>query len=382
MNQKTNPSIPSPVYILDEAKLIQNLELIADIQQKADVQIILALKAFALWPVFPLIATYLKGATASSLAEARLIYEEMEQKAYVYAPAYLPNEIDEILNYSSHITFNSLSQFKLYATKVKVHSHPISMGLRVNPQCSVVETTLYDPSSANSRLGETLANLPAQLPEGISGLHFHTLCESSSYDFEKVLAAFEEQFACYFSQLKWVNFGGGHLFTSKEYDTKHMVQLLQGFKQRHPHLEVILEPGAAIVWDAGVLKSTVIDIIENGGVKTAILDISFTAHMPDTLEMPYQPEIIDAFRQVQKDHFAYRLGGISCLAGDFLEAYGFEKRLEIGQEIIFKDQMHYTMVKTSLFNGVKHPSIAIHKKSGELDILRNFGYQDYKNKLA
>ncbi len=375
--------IPSPCFVLDEALLRRNLELIHGVQQAAGVQIILAFKGFAMWSAFPLVRQYLSGATASSLNEARLCYEEMHTKAHTYAVAYLPREFGRILKYSSHITFNSLSQYRRFRRRLERHPEPVSAGLRVNPEWSPVSTSLYNPASPGSRLGEVAENLKKGLPEGIEGLHFHTLCESSSYDLEKTLEHFEARFGHFLPQLKWVNFGGGHLMTRAGYDVAHLVRVLRGFKARYPHLHVILEPGSAIAWDTGVLVATVLDIVKNKGVRTAILDVSFTAHMPDTLEMPYRPRVRGANAEpTPADPYCYRLGGVSCLSGDFMEEYSFEAPLRIGQKLVFEDMIHYTMVKTTTFNGVTHPSIAIWRKDGRLDVVRRFGYRDYKNRLS
>ncbi|MCB0548465.1 MAG: carboxynorspermidine decarboxylase [Phaeodactylibacter sp.] len=372
--------IPSPAFVLEEKLLRQNLELIRGVQERAGVSIILALKGFAMWKVFPMVAGYLKGATASSLHEARLIFEEMGVRAHTYAPAYIPAEFEEIMRYSSHITFNSLNQYHLYKSKLNDAPQSISAGLRVNPEYSEVEVDLYNPAAKGSRLGEAPDNLGDRLPDGIEGLHFHTLCESTSYDLEKVLGAFEKHFGRFFPQLKWVNFGGGHLMTRKGYDIDHLVRLLKAFREKYG-LEVILEPGSAIAWETGDLVSTILDITDNRGVKTAIVDVSFTAHMPDTLEMPYRPRIVGA-SDVQPDKPTYRIGGVSCLAGDYMEAYSFEKELQPGGQVIFKDMIHYTMVKTSTFNGVKHPSICIWHEDGTLEVVRNFGYEDFKRRLS
>ncbi len=375
--------IPSPCFVLDEARLRQNLERIRSVQQAADVQIILAFKGFAFWSAFPLIRQYLNGATASSLNEARLCYEEMKTKAHTYAVAYLPREFSRILRYSSHITFNSLSQYRRFRQRVRRHPEPISMGLRVNPEWSPVSTALYNPATAGSRLGEIAENLSGGLPEDIEGLHFHVLCESSSYDLEKTLEHFEARFSRFFPQLRWVNFGGGHLMTRADYDVEHLIALLQNFRRRYPHLHVILEPGSAIAWETGVLVATVLDIVRNKGIQTAILDVSFTAHMPDTLEMPYRPRVRSAHAEPStSDKYRYRLGGVSCLSGDFLEEYGFEAPLRVGQRLVFEDMMHYTMVKTTMFNGVTHPSIAIWREDGQLHVVRRFGYSDYKRRLS
>ncbi|MCB0566256.1 MAG: carboxynorspermidine decarboxylase [Phaeodactylibacter sp.] len=372
--------IPSPAFVLEEKLLRQNLELIRGVQERAGVSIILALKGFAMWKVFPTVANYLKGATASSLHEARLIFEEMGVRAHTYSPAYLASEFEEIKRYSSHITFNSLGQYHLYKDKLTDDGRKISPGLRVNPEYSEVEVDLYNPAAKGSRLGEAPDNLAAGLPAGIEGLHFHTLCESSSYDLEKVLVAFEKHFGRFFPQLKWVNFGGGHLMTRKGYDIDHLIGLLKNFRKQYG-LEVILEPGSAIAWETGDLVSTVLDITDNRSIKTAIVDVSFTAHMPDTLEMPYRPRIMGA-TDPQPDKPTYRIGGVSCLAGDYMEAYSFEEELQVGGQVIFKDMIHYTMVKTSTFNGVKHPSICIWREDDTLEVLRVFGYEDFKGRLS
>jgi carboxynorspermidine decarboxylase len=374
--------IPSPCFVLDENLLRKNLALIDRVQQAAGVQIILAFKGFAMWSAFPIVREYLSGATASSLCEARLCFEEMKTKAHTYAVAYTPSEFGKIIQYSSHITFNSIAQYKKYRGRLAKNAVPISAGIRVNPGWSPVGTALYNPASPGSRLGEPAENFKGKLPEGVQGLHFHTLCESTSYDLEKTLEYFEAQFGAFLPQLQWVNFGGGHLMTREGYDTAHLIQVLKAFKTRHPNLHVLLEPGSAIAWDTGVLVATVLDVVKNKGVKTAILDVSFTAHMPDTLEMPYRPRIRDAHEEAGLGKHPYRLGGVSCLSGDFLEAYGFDQPLKVGQKIVFEDMIHYTMVKTSTFNGVTHPSIAIWRADGKLDVVRKFGYNDYKRRLS
>ncbi len=373
--------IPSPAYVLDMKLLRRNLELISRVQKEADVNIILALKGFAMWRVFPMVGQYLKGATASSLHEARLIFEEMGVKAHTYSPAYLSDEFEETLRYSSHITFNSIAQYERYREALKAAPEHVSPGLRVNPEYSEVEVDLYNPAAPGSRLGEMVEAFENGLPEGIEGLHFHTLCESSSYALEKVLEAFEARFSRFFPQLKWVNFGGGHLMTRKDYDTEHLIGLLQDFRKRH-NLEVILEPGSAIAWETGVLVSTVQDIVESRGIRTAILDVSFTAHMPDTLEMPYRPRIIGASIEPQAGKPTYRMGGVSCLAGDYMAAYSFEHELQPGDRLVFEDMIHYTMVKTTMFNGVRHPDICIWHENDELEVVRRFTYEDYKGRLS
>lgn len=375
-------NFPSPCFVLEEAKLRRNLELIARVQRESGAQIILAFKGFAMWSAFPIVREYVHGATASSLSEARLCYEEMGVEAHTYSVAYLPREFSKILDISSHITFNSLSQWNRYRKKVLSFVEKVSPGIRVNPGWSPVKTALYNPASAGSRLGEPVENFKGKLPEGIEGLHFHVLCESSSYDLETTLEHFEKQFGAFLPHLKWVNFGGGHLMTREGYNVDHLIQVLRAFKARHPHLHVILEPGSAFAWDTGVLVSKVLDIVKNKGVKTAILDISFTAHMPDTLEMPYRPGVRGAHEDATQGKYRYRLGGVSCLSGDFMEEYGFDQPLKIGQQIIFEDMIHYTMVKTTTFNGVTHPAIAILRPDGKLDVVKRFGYNDYKRRLS
>lgn len=375
--------IPSPAFVLEEKLLRRNLALIKSVQDSAGVSIILALKGFAMWRVFPMVAQYLKGATASSLWEAKLIYEEMNCKAHTYSPAYLPGEFSELMSYSSHITFNSIQQFKRFYPQLIQSDQPISAGLRVNPEYSEVEVDLYNPAAPGSRLGAVAEVLATEgLPEGLEGLHFHTLCESSSYDLEKVLNAFESKFGQYLPHLKWVNFGGGHLMTRKGYDTEHLIGLLQQFRTRYPNLEVILEPGSAIAWETGDLVSTVLDIVDNHGIKTAIVDVSFTAHMPDTLEMPYKPRIVGASQEEIDGKYNCRVGGVSCLAGDYMSAYSFDRPLQVGDLIVFEDMIHYTMVKTTTFNGVKHPSICIWHEDETLEIVREFEYEDFKRRLS
>lgn len=373
---------PSPCFVLEEARLRSNLELIARVQQESGAQIILAFKGFAMWSAFPIVREYVHGATASSLSEARLCYEEMGVKAHTYSVAYLPSEFGKILKLSSHITFNSLSQWKKYRSKVLNSPEKVSPGIRINPGWSPVKTDLYNPASAGSRLGEPVENFKSRFPDGIEGLHFHVLCESTSHDLETTLGHFEKQFATFLPRLKWVNFGGGHLMTRKGYDTDHLISVIRNFRKRHPNLQVILEPGSAFAWDTGILVATVLDIVNNKGIKTANLDVSFTAHMPDTLEMPYRPGVRNANTDPASGKYRYRLGGISCLSGDFMEEYGFDAPLKVGQQIVFEDMIHYTMVKTTTFNGVTHPSIAILRPDGKLDVVRKFGYKDYRNRLS
>jgi carboxynorspermidine decarboxylase len=373
--------IPSPAFVLDEKLLRKNLELIDWVQKEAGIEIILAFKGFAMWSTFPLVRRYLKGATASSLNEARLCYEEMKTRAHVYAPVYFEKEFRELIGYTSHIVFNSFAQFKKFFPKIKNADHAISCGIRVNPEFSDVQTDLYNPGKAGSRLGIGKEEFPDELPEGIEGIHFHVLCESDSYSLERVLANLENRFGKHLHKVNWVNMGGGHLMTRKGYDHQHLIQLLKIFKEKY-NVKIILEPGSAIAWETGVLVSTVHDVVVHHGIKTAILDVSFTAHMPDTLEMPYRPGIIGATDPHENSKYFYRLGGVSCLAGDYMEAYDFGKELKPGDRIVFKDMIHYTMVKTTMFNGVNHPAIIIWKENDQMEIVREFGYPDFKGRLS
>jgi carboxynorspermidine decarboxylase len=373
--------IPSPCFVLDEQLLENNLQLIASVKQRAGIEIILAFKGFAMWSIFPLIKKYIQSTTASSLNEARLAFEEFGTPAHTYAPVYTDSDFPGILNCSSHITFNSLSQYEKFYPVVIQSGNKVSLGLRVNPEFSEVETELYNPCAPGSRLGVIADQLPEILPEGIEGLHFHTLCESKSFDLEKTLKAFEEKFGKYFSQIKWVNMGGGHLMTHKDYDVDHLIELLKDFRKR-TGLEVILEPGSAFAWETGCLVSTVTDIVENKGIKTAILDVSFAAHMPDCLEMPYKPRIVGSYFEPIFGMPTYRMGGNSCLSGDYVGFWSFHSELMPGDLIIFEDMIHYTMVKTTFFNGVNHPSIGSWNDKTGFRLIRKFGYEDYKNKLS
>ena len=371
--------IPSPCYVLDEVLLRKNLQLIRSVKERAGVEIILAFKAFALWKVFPIIREYISHSTASSLSEARLAYEEMGSKAHAYAPVYKKDEFCAIADYSSHITFNSLQQFFDYSSETKKKN--ISCGLRINPEFSDVKTDLYNPCAPGSRLGVTLDTLGESLPNGIEGLHFHTLCESSSHDLEKTLSEVERKFGKFFHQIKWLNMGGGHLMTRDGYNVEHLIHILKQFNSRYPHLQLILEPGSAFVWQTGVLVSTVQDIVVNKEIKTAILDISFACHMPDCLEMPYKPSIVGATDEIEGKP-TYRMRGNSCLSGDFCGFWSFDRELKIGDRIVFEDMIHYTTVKTTMFNGVSHPSIGLWTLDNEFKLLRQYSYEDYKSRMS
>lgn len=374
--------VPSPCYVMEEELLRKNLTLIKSVKDRAGVNIILAFKAFAMWKSFPIIREYIAHSTASSIYEAQLAYEEMGSFAHTFSPAYTEENFPIFMRYSSHITFNSLSQFNRFYGDTLNQPHKVSCGLRINPEYSVVDTDLYNPATPGSRLGITVDQLGDRLPEGVEGLHFHSLCESSSYDLEKTLEQIELKFGHLLSQVKWFNMGGGHLMTRKDYDVEHLIRLLQSFKAKYPNLEIIMEPGSAFAWETGVLVSTVVDIVENRGIKTAILDVSFACHMPDCLEMPYKPRIRGAYQEPVDGLPTYRMGGSSCLSGDFVGEWSFDEPLLIGDRIIFEDMIHYTIVKTTMFNGISHPAIALWNKDNKLEIYREFTYDDYKNRMS
>jgi carboxynorspermidine decarboxylase len=374
-------AIPSPCYVMEEKLLRNNLALIKRVKEEAGVNIILAFKAFALWKSFPIVKEYISYSTASSKFEAQLAFEEMGMPAHTYSPAYTEADFPAILKYSSHITFNSLSQFERFYPLVKADGRGISCGLRINPEFSDVETDLYNPCAPGTRMGIVRDLLGKTLPEGVDGLHFHTLCESTSFDLERTLQEVEKKFGDLLSQVKWLNMGGGHLMTKKGYDTAHLISVLHAFKAKYPNLEIIMEPGSAFAWQTGFLLTTVVDIVENKGINTAIIDASFTCHMPDCLEMPYKPAIRYATDAVEGKP-SYRIGGNSCLSGDYMGDWSFEKPLKVGDKIIFEDMIHYTIVKTSMFNGIPHPSLALWSKDDELVIYKSFGYEDYKNRMS
>ena len=371
---------PSPCYLLDEQRLRNNLELIKSVKERAGIDIILAFKGFAMWSAFPTVREYIQGATSSSAYETQLAFEEMKTRAHVYAPAYTQADFDTIKPMASHITFNSLAQLSTYLPQIKPEDN-IEVGLRINPEFSEVETDLYNPCAVGSRLGLTAKQLGNTLPDGVDGLHFHALCESDSSDLVKTLAAVEKNFAHVLPKVKWVNMGGGHLMTRKGYNIELLIETLKAFKAKW-NVDVILEPGSAFAWDTGFLITTVVDVIENGGINTAIIDSSFTAHMPDCLEMPYKPVVLGASSEPVEGKPSYRIGGNSCLAGDYMGNWWFDKPLQIGDKIVFNDMIHYTMVKTTMFNGIDHPAIAINRTNGEIDVVRKFNYLDYKNRLS
>ncbi len=371
--------LPTPYYIVYENRLRRNLSLIDSVRRRAGVEIIMAFKANALWRTFGPMREMGFRFTASSLNELQLGNKHLQVKAHTYCPAYTEQTIDSFLAGSSHITFNSLSQFQRFAHRALTAG--VSPGLRVNPQCSVIETDIYNPALPGSRFGVTRDMIDGRLPEGIEGLHFHALCESSSADLERVLTAFEQQFGEFLPQLKWVNMGGGHLMTREGYDVNHLIGLLLGFRRRHPNLQVILEPGSAFTWRTGDLVTSVVDIVENQGVKTAIIDASFACHMPDCLEMPYRPIITESVAD-NPDLPNYRMGGNSCLSGDFCGPWSFAQPLQAGQRLRFEDMNHYTTVKTNMFNGIQHPDIVWCDAGGECSYLRRFTFDDYESRMS
>lgn len=373
LTQRTD--IPSPCYVLEEEKLIRNLELMQRVQDASGARIILALKGFSMWSCFDIIKQYLHGATASSVWEAKLA-AEMGKEVHAYSPAYKKQDIDELNKLVNHLSFNSLSQWQAYKDAMS----NVSVGLRINPEHQEAETPLYDPAAPGSRLGIRASELENIDLSGIEGFHCHNLCECDSFATERTLLAIEQRFGKWLGQLKWLNLGGGHLMTSEGYDVEHLITTLNAFKQRHPHLDVILEPGSAVAWQTGPLIAEVVDLVNNEG-DIAILDISATAHMPDVLEMPYRPHILHGFEASEKA-YTYKLGGNSCLAGDVIDTYSFEKPLGVGDRLQFEDMMHYTMVKTTFFNGVEHPAIGILRKDGTFELVRSFTYEDFKGRLS
>jgi len=369
--------LPSPCFVCEEDKLENNLQVLNSIQKKADVTILLALKGFAMYSTFDICKKYLKGCCASGLNEAILAKEEFGGEIHTYSPAFKPNEFEKISQISNHIVFNSFSQLELYKNQIKSKN---SIGLRINPECSTVDVDLYNPCGLNSRLGITKKEFREVLPSIIDGFHFHALCEQNVDALKLVLEKFERNFKHFFKELKWINFGGGHHITREDYDVDGLISLLKEFKTKYPHLKIYLEPGEAIGWQTGYLEATVLDIVNNG-MDIAILDTSAECHMPDTLAMPYRADIRDSEGAFIKE-YTYKLTGNTCLAGDVIGDYSFDNKLCIGDKIILEDMIHYTMVKTTTFNGINLPSIAIKKKTGEYKIVRNYDYQSYKDRLS
>lgn len=378
----------TPYYIVYEDRLRRNLGILKDVSERADVKIIMALKANALWKTFKVIAENFPDSTASSLNEMRLSLDYLGGEVHTYCPVYTDQTFPEFLAGSSHITFNSVNLFQKFLPQTEEwnRSNPdrrVSPGLRVNPHCSVIETDIYNPCVPGSRFGVNPDRL-SSLPHGIEGLHFHALCESTSFDLEKVLEAFKAQFGHLLPEVKWLNMGGGHLMTRKGYDTDHLVSLLNGLHREYPHLKLMMEPGSAFTWQTGDLVTEVLDIVEDSGIRTAIIDASFACHMPDVLEMPYQPEIAEAFpndSRLDNEGFDYRLGGNSCLSGDFAGPWRLPKELKPGDMLTLKDMNHYTTVKTNMFNGIQHPDIYWKPIYGDAKLLRHYTYEDYRDRM-
>ena len=375
--------IQTPVYIIEEERLRHNLALIREVACRTDSEWILAFKAFALWKTFPIFREYIHSTTASSLSEARLALELFGSKAHTYSPAYKDAEFQDIVRCSSHLTFNSLSQYERFHDR----AGECSLGLRVNPEYSEVGTMLYNPCAPGTRFGVTADKLPGRLPGDIRGFHCHCHCESGADVFQRTLQHIEQKFSPWLPQIEWINFGGGHLVTRRDYDIELLVSIVQGFHRRWPHLKVIFEPGSAFAWQTGPLVSSVVDVVEDRGIRTAILDVSFTCHMPDCLEMPYYPEVRSARHIEPREDLVpdgphvYRLGGNSCLSGDYMGYWQFDHELQVGQQVVFEDMIHYTTVKTTTFNGIQHPSIAMLRADGTMQLLRQFTYEDYRDRM-
>jgi len=379
MNHKNRKKLPSPCWLLEETLLKKNLDQLNEIKNRTGAKVLLALKGYALWKSFPLIKPYLDGCCASGLHEAKLAHETFFKEVHTYSPAFKEEELEEIAQISHHLVFNSPAQFKRFASQAKNINPDLSLGLRLNPEYSESPKEIYNPCGLNSRLGTTLTNFDESILEQCDGLHFHALCEQDSGALENVLKNFEEKFGPYIPQMKWINFGGGHHITRKGYDIEKLITLINRFKERYD-VEVYLEPGEAIAWETGTLITTILDIVQNG-MDIAILDSSAEAHMPDTIIMPYRAEVRGAGKAGEKS-YTYRLAGNTCLAGDIMGDYSFDTALQIGDKIIFEDQMHYTMVKATTFNGIKLPSIAIEKENGSVEVVREFGYEDFKGRLS
>ena len=371
-------SLPTPCYLVDERLLTKNLEILRSVQQRTGCSILLALKGFSMYSVFPLVGRYLKGITASSLFEARLGYEEMGKEVHVYAPAYIDEEFDELLGYCDHIVFNSFDQWQRFKGKVQNAGKAIQCGIRVNPEYSEIETPIYNPCFTHSRLGMTLANFREAELDGIDGLHFHTMCEQNSDTLARTIKVVDQKFGQYIKQMKWLNMGGGHHITRPDYDIETLIRSIQFFQDKYG-IDIYLEPGEAIALNTGYLVAKVLDIVDNG-MAIAILDTSAACHMPDVLEMPYRPNIIGAGKPGEHA-YTYRLGGLTCLAGDIIGDYSFPQKLKNGDRLVFCDMAHYTMVKNNTFNGVNLPSIALYSETGGIKVIKRFGYADYKSRL-
>ncbi len=371
--------LPTPCYLVDESLIEKNMQTMANIQDRTGCRILLAQKGFSMFYFYPLISKYLYGVTSSSLFEAKLGYEEMGKEVHIYAPAYKESEFDEIIKYCGHIVFNSFSQWEKFRSVIQKSGKNIECGIRINPEYSEIETDIYNPCFKNSRLGTTLANFDPDKLDGIDGLHFHTMCEQNSDTLWRTIQVVDEKFGQYLKHMKWVNFGGGHHITRPDYDIELLIKSIEFIRDKY-NVTVYLEPGEAAALNTGYLVAQVLDIVSNG-MSIAILDTSAACHMPDVLEMPYRPEIIGAGKPNEKQ-YTYRLGGPTCLAGDIIGDYSFDKPLNPGDKLIFCDMAHYTMVKNNTFNGINLPCIAVGKKSGDIQIIRTFNYDDFKGRLS
>ncbi|MBR1838165.1 MAG: carboxynorspermidine decarboxylase [Bacteroidaceae bacterium] len=385
--EDTFEGLASPAYVMEQERFEQNLQTIHRIEQEAGVEFALSFKAFALWKTFGLMKPYVSHISAASPDEARLGYEEFGTRCYTYSPAFEAHSFAGVLDWSSHVTFNSLAQYKRFYPQARSRGN-VSVGLRINLGYSEIETLLYNPCAPGSRFGVAADALPRQLPEGIEGFLCHNHCESDSYALERSLEVLERDFGAWLPQLRWLNLGGGHLVTRRDYDIPHLVRTLRAFRERHPHLHIILEPGSAFAWQTGTLVATVCDIVVHAGIQTAVLNVSFTAHMPDCLEMPYHPTVRHAVTlpdltdaEAAGSPLIYRLGGNSCLSGDWMGYWQFEQPLQVGQRMVFEDMIHYTTVKTTTFNGIRHPSLYLRQRDGALKLLRQFGYEDYRDRM-
>lgn len=371
---------PSPAYLIDLGRLRHNLAILDDVQKRSGAKILLAMKAFSMWSVFPLISRTLYGVCASSPWEARLGREEFKLEVHSFAAAFKESDIPELLEISNHLVFNSFNQLERFRPLWENATGRVSIGLRVNPEHSEGHTDIYDPCAPNSRLGIIRSEFEGRSLAGVEGLHFHTLCEQLFEPLERTAKAFEEKFGSFLHQMKWLNLGGGHHITRAGYDIDALVELVKYFRNKYG-LEIYLEPGEAIAIGTGILISEVLDVVNNG-MDTAILDVSATCHMPDILEMPYRPAITNGFDAGEKKH-TYRLAGPSCLAGDIIGDWSFEQKLRPGDRLVFEDMAHYTMVKTTTFNGIQHPHICTFEpETGELEVVRSFGYNDFKQRLS
>jgi carboxynorspermidine decarboxylase len=369
--------IPTPCFVLEEKALLQNLNVIKRLRSEANVKVILALKGFAMQLAFPIMRPFLDGATASSLNEAQLA-EDFGKEVHVYAPAYSNREIKSLLDKATAITFNSISQYEKFHKQAAANQVPI--GFRVNPGYSEIDTPLYDPCAPGSRLGILPEELKHGLPNGVTGLHFHALCEGSAGTLEKTIDSLEKHFKPILKEITWLNLGGGHAFTREGYDLDKTIGLINRLKETYPNIkEFVFEPGSAIGWNCGWLVSEVLDVIERDGSNIAMLDTSFAAHMPDTLEMPYKPVLEGEV--AEGEGVPYRLGGLTCLAGDQMDGFHVKEALKVGDKVAFRDMMHYTMVKTNTFNGVNLPSLGVLRTDGSFDLRTEFGYQDFRGRL-